>query len=87
MNIKSVQNKLLKNGYLPQSQGQTQELWIDVKRGGTSISFLKNDAENDIDVFKVHGSLPDRAEFDEFNSYYTDNLSEAIRVSRASSKN
>lgn len=82
MNISSAQNKLLKSGYLPQKQNEDYEIWIDVKQKGTAISFYKNPGETSIDVFKTHGTLPDRPEFDDWHCHYTPILAEAIRVSR-----
>lgn len=86
MNTERAKNKLLKSGFLPQNQSEDYEVWIDVKLGGTAISFFKSTDDSDVDVFKVHGSLPDRAEFDEFNSFYTENLTQAIRMSRINTK-
>ena len=86
MNASRAQNKLLKSGYLPQKQSDDFELWIDVKLGGTSISFFKSHESSETDVFRVYGTATDRPEFDDFNSYYTESLSEAIRVSRVSIK-
>ena len=83
LEAKRAQNKLLKSGYLPQKQTDSFELWLDVMHGGTNISFYKSDECESIDCFKVHGVSPDRPEFDEVNSFYTESLSSAIRVSRA----
>jgi hypothetical protein len=81
MKLKLLQNKLLKNGYLPQVQAETYEEWIDVKENGTMISFsIREDKVNS--ALKVHGRKPDRIEVDEFNSDYTRNALEAIRMSR-----
>jgi len=81
MKLKLLQNKLLKNGYLPQAQAETYEEWIDVKENGTMISFSIR--ENKLtSALKVHGRKPDRPEVDEFNSDYTRNALEAIRMSR-----
>lgn len=65
---------------MPTSQSDDFECWIDVRSRGGEISFFKSGDQTD--VFKVRGRSEDRPEFDEFNSYYTANLSEAIRVSR-----
>ena len=77
--LKRTQNKLLKSGFLPQEQNYRYECWISARGPGT-ISFYKD--EDKVSAFKVHSSRPDRPEFDEFNSYYTDNLSRAIIMSR-----
>jgi hypothetical protein len=86
VNISRAHNKLLKSGYLPQKQNEDYEIWIDVKHKGAAISFYKNPGDSSIDVFKSHGTLPDRPEFDDWNSYYTPTLTEAIRVSRVNIK-
>lgn len=77
--LKRAHNKLLKSGFLPQEQNYRYECWISISGPGT-ISFYKDDDE--VGTFKVHSSRPDRPEFDEFNSYYTENLSRAISMSR-----
>lgn len=79
--LKHAHSKLLKSGFLPQHQDEFCESWISTHGAGT-ISFLKSGAR--VDSFKVHGSRPDRPEFDEFNSYHTQNLSHAIRMCRVS---
>lgn len=78
--VKRAHSKLLKCGFVPSVQNDDFEQWIDVRTKGTEISFYKNG--DTTDTFKVHGRREDRPEFDEFNSYYTTNLSEAIRISR-----
>lgn len=78
--VKRVHNKLLKSGFIPSVQSSDFECWIDVRSGGNEISFYKSG--DNTDTFKVRGRLEDRPEYDEFNSYYTDNLSEAVRISR-----
>jgi len=75
--IKHAQNKLLKSGFLPQVQTEDFESWISVNHRCV-ISFYKDGKCTD--TFKVSGSTPDRPEYDDFNSYYTTNLAEAIRV-------
>lgn len=77
--LKRAHSKLLKSGFLPQEQNYRYECWISTTGPGT-ISFYKD--EDKVSAFKVHSSRPDRPEFDEFNSYYTDNLSRAIIMSR-----
>jgi hypothetical protein len=77
--VKRAHSKLLKSGFLPQSQTDYYECWINTSGRGT-ISFYKSG--DSTDAFKVHGNQPDRPEVDEFNSYYTGNLSQAIRMSR-----
>ncbi|MBK26116.1 MAG: hypothetical protein CME70_19115 [Halobacteriovorax sp.] len=81
MKLKLLQNKLLKNGYLPEEQCASYEQWIDVRENGTTISFSIKDDEV-TSALKVHGRRPDRPECDEFNSDFTRNISEAIRMSR-----
>ena len=78
--VRRVHNKLLTEGFLPDTQTEDHERWIDTRGKSRAISFYKNN--NKIDVFKVHGLTPDMPEFDEFSSYYTHNLSEAIRISK-----
>jgi len=81
MKLKLLQNKLLKNGYLPQVQAETYEEWIDVKENGTMISFsIREDKVNS--ALKVHGRHLDRPEYDDYRSDYTRNAVEAIRMSR-----
>ena len=81
MKLKLLQNKLLRNGYLPQTETDTYEEWIDIKCNGTMISFSKRgDRVNS--ALRVHGRKPDRPEFDDFKSDYTRNALEAIRMSR-----
>ena len=82
MKLKLLQNKLLRNGYLPQTETDTYEEWIDVKCNGTMISFSKRgDRVNS--ALRVHGRKPDRPEFDEISSEWTKSISEAISLSRA----
>ena len=81
MNLKRTQNKLLKNGYLPKTQTEAYEEWIDVKQNGTDISFDIRDNKV-YGALKVHGRREDRPQFDEFYSDFTRNVSEAIRFSR-----
>ena len=78
--VKRACSKLLKSGFVPSVQSTDFEVWIDVRGRGNEISFYKNG--NQTDVFKVKGHREDQPEYDEFNSFYTENLSEAIRVSR-----
>ena len=81
MKLKLLQNKLLKNGYLPETQAETYEEWIDIKENGTMISFSKRgDQVNS--ALKVHGRHLDRPEYDDYRSDYTRNALEAIRMSR-----
>ena len=85
MILKNAQNKLMKNGFLPEIQTEKYEQWIDVANNGTPISFSIKSGVTGLEVhgsYKVHGRKPDRPEVDEFNSDYTRNLSEAIRFSR-----
>ena len=85
MILKHAHNKLLKNGYLPETQNDKFEQWIDVRENGTPISFsLGVGLAGAVTKgsFKVHGRRPDYPEADQFNSDYTTNLSEAIRISR-----
>lgn len=77
--IKRTHNKLLKSGFLPQEQNYRYECWISTRGPGT-ISFYKEGEQ--AGTFKVHSSRPDRPEFDEFNSYYTESLARAISMSR-----
>jgi hypothetical protein len=78
--VSRAHGKLLAAGFLPSQQTEDYERWIDASRRGDDISFYKSGKSTD--VFRVHGREQDKPEFDEFNSYYTQNLSEAIRVSR-----
>jgi hypothetical protein len=52
-----------------------------VKENGTMISFSKREDQVN-GALKIHGRKPDRPEVDEFNSDYTRNVIEAIRMSR-----
>jgi len=88
VNLKRTRNKLKKNGFKPQSPVPSssvsirgQEVWVDDKKDGTPISFFIQDEEVD-GAFKVHGSHPDKPQFDLWYSTFTRNLSEAIRLSR-----
>jgi len=85
MILKYAQNKLLKSGYLPEIQDEKFEQWIDVRENGSPISFSLGVGLTGVETkgaFKIHGRRPDRPEVDEFNSDYSQNLSEAIRISR-----
>jgi hypothetical protein len=77
--LKNARSKLLKSGFLPQVQEDSYESWINTGGPGTISFFKRGDI---IETFKVHGREPDRPEFDEFSSYYTTNLSVAIRISK-----
>jgi len=81
MKLNRTQNKLLKNGYLPEVQTSSYEKWIDVREAGTPISF--NFSKNEINgSVKVHGHHPDLPEADLFFSTFTRNVKEAIIMSR-----
>ena len=82
MKLKRARNKLLKNGYLPEVTHRLYEIWVDVAKSGTPISFSIS-GEVIAGSFKIHGRSPDRPEVDEWHSDYSKNLSEAIRYSRA----
>lgn len=83
MKTKRVKNKLLKCGYLPEEQSLEYEKWIDVRENGTAISFYKKQESSDVNgSLCVHGRHPDVPEADLFYSTWTENLSEAIRISR-----
>jgi hypothetical protein len=81
MNLKRTQNKLLKNGFLPDVQDDKFEKWIDPTGVGTAISFHIRD-EMVSGGLRVHGRRPDRPQFDEFNSAFTRNVKQAILLSR-----
>ena len=75
----------MKSGFLPEIQNDTYEQWIDVRENGTPISFSLGVGLTGVETkgaFKIHGRRPDRPEADEFNSDYSQSLSEAIRFSR-----
>lgn len=81
MKLKRTRNKLLKNGFLPVIQEDRFEKWIDVTSSGTPISFWV--AGDEVDgALKIEGRRPDNPQFDEWNSTFTRNLSEAISLSR-----
>jgi hypothetical protein len=79
--LKRTQNKLLRAGYLPEEQSLTFEKWIDVSRGGTSISFGICGAEV-TGAYKIDGRKEDVPEADLFYSTWTSSLREAIGLSR-----
>jgi hypothetical protein len=81
LNLKRTQNKLLKNGFLPEIQTPTFEKWIDAQQNGTPISFYV-EGEKVKTSLKIHGRKPDQIEFDEHYSDYTRNVSDAITLSR-----
>ena len=88
-NLKRTRNKLMRNGYMPNCQvnekvlrTKTVETWIDTMQDGTPISFYIT--AGDIDgAFKIHGRRPDQPEIEEFNSEFTQSISEAIGLSRS----
>lgn len=81
--INRTHSKLLAAGFLPIEQTDRFEKWIDVRQGESySISFYKTPLNN-VESFKVEMGV-DRPEFDECSSFYTRNLSQAIRLSRIS---
>ena len=84
MKIKRVKNKLLKSGYLPELEHLEYEKWIDVRQNGTPISFYKTSEEGgDIKgSLHIHGRRSDVPEADLWYSTWSENLSEAIRLSR-----
>ena len=89
MLVSRARNKLRKHGYetldpVPSSSSyiRGQEIWIDKREGGTSISFFTQGDKID-GAFKVHGREPDQPQFDYWASIFTRNLSEAIRLSRS----
>jgi len=79
--LKRTHSKLLRSGFLPQEQNYRYERWISTQGPGT-ISFYKDGEDDEVGAFKVHAAKPDQPEFDEFNSYYTSNLSRAIEMSK-----
>ncbi len=81
MLLKRLQNKLLKNGYLPEIQEETHERWIDVRHSGKPISFIKWE-NNDVNALRVHNIGSEESE--SLSSVYTSSAAEAIRLSRAS---
>ena len=81
MNLTRTRNKLLKNGYIAIVQDERYEEWTDLIKGGTNISYYFDG--KDIDgTLKVHGRIPDRPQFDEFNSFHSRSVKEAIIFSR-----
>jgi len=78
-NYKRTVSKLLRSGFVLQEQRCCYECWTSTAHRGT-VSFHREGDE--ASVFKVHSSMPDRPEFDEFNSFYTNNLSRAIEMSK-----
>ena len=91
MKLNRTRNKLKKNGFRPQnpvssatSSIRGTEVWIDEVSNGTSISFFSQGECVDGE-FKVSGREPNRPDgYDYWSSIFTCNLSEAIRLSRAS---
>jgi len=81
MNLTRTRNKLLKNGYIAIVQDERYEEWTDLLKSGTNISYYFNGKEID-GALKVHGRIPDRPQFDEFNSMFTRSVKEAIVFSR-----
>lgn len=81
--IKRAHTKLLAEGFLPVEQNDRFEKWIDVRKGESfPISFYKTPS-NKIESFRVEMGV-DRPEVDEYSSLCTQNLSQAIRISRIS---
>ena len=83
MKLNRTRNKLMKNGYLPKVQEDRYELWIDVKEAGTPISFFIKKNGTDVNgALKVHGKEPDDVMTDTFYSSYSENVTQAINLSR-----
>lgn len=87
MNLTRTRNKLLKNGYICIIQDARGSLggydeWTDLQQGGTNISFYHNDGKEVEGALKIHGRIPDRPQFDEFNSTYSRSVKTAIMLSR-----
>ena len=81
MNLTRTRNKLLRNGYIATIQEGRYEEWIDLIRDGTNISYYHDGKEVE-GALKIHGRIPDRPQFDEFNSSYSHNVKHAIMISR-----
>jgi len=81
MNLTRTRNKLLKNGFCCSTQGLGYDTWIDVIGNGTPISF-SHDGKLLKGSLKVHGRKPDNPQFDEFYSSYSQNVKQAIMLSR-----
>ena len=81
MNLKRTRNKLLKNGYIAGVQDGRYDEWIDLLENGSAISFY-HDGEKLDGALKIHGRLPDNAQFDEFYSSYSRCVKDAIMLSR-----
>ena len=83
-NLNRTTNALLRAGYIRDTHGVATQhhVWIDTtSANGTPISFWEHDGHVD-STFKVHGSTPDRPEFDHFTSTYVDSIKNAIRLAR-----
>jgi hypothetical protein len=80
--VKRAQGQLLKSGYLPDVQTETYERWFHSSFAAASISFYKSESGHTADSFKVEPIVPDRPEFDEFNSYSTRSISAAVRMGK-----
>jgi hypothetical protein len=87
MNLTRTRNKLLKNGYIciiqeARKGGGGYDEWTDLQQGGTNISFYNDDGEEVAGALEIHGRIPDRPQFDEFNSTHSRSVKEAIMFSR-----
>jgi len=80
-NLKRTQNKLLRSGFMPQSQSENYEYWIDVTQHGTGISFRVEGAHV-MGRLKIHGRKPDEPEHDIWYSTWAANVKEAIELAR-----
>jgi hypothetical protein len=80
-NLKRTQNKLLRSGFMPESQGSEYEYWIDVTNHGTAISFRVKGLHV-VGRLKVHGRRPDEPEHDIWYSTWASNVKEAIELAR-----
>ena len=81
MNLTRTRNKLLKNGFCLSRQGLGYDEWIDVIENGAPISF-SHDGKLIRGSLKIHGRMPDKPQFDEFYSSYSQNVKQAIMLSR-----
>lgn len=79
MKLSSAIKKLEKNGWTVRSSNLNPLVGLVTAYQGGSIITCHVQADRLVS-FKVSGPDPDRAEFDEFNSFYCDNLTRAIRL-------
>ena len=79
MLVKSAVNKAIRNGMVTDVRERMIEITNPVN-GQRCSAYLVKGGERTLKCWKVHGTKPDDAMYDNFYSTYVDNLTQALRM-------